>query len=48
MSNEKKKDNEDMQATQKQTEADRKIKIREIYEKAVRTHGETLEKLSKN
>jgi len=48
LSNEKKKDNEDKQATQRQTEDDRKDKIRAIYDKAVRTHGEALEKLSKN
>lgn len=48
MSNEKKKNNEDMQATQRQTEDERKNKIRAIYEKAVKTHGEALEKLSKN
>ncbi|MFS0576418.1 hypothetical protein AB1K83_12335 [Sporosarcina sp. 179-K 3D1 HS] len=48
MSNKKKKDNEDMQVTQTQTEADRKNKIRAIYEKAVKTHGEALEKLGKN
>ncbi|WP_342514618.1 hypothetical protein MKY34_07795 [Sporosarcina sp. FSL K6-1522] len=48
MSNEKKKDNEDKQATQSQTEDNRKDKIQAIYDKAVRAHGEALEKLSKN
>ena len=48
LSNKKKKDDEDMQEIQTQTEDDRKNKIRAIYDKAVQTHGEALEKLSKN
>ena len=48
MSNKKKKDDVDMQEIQTQTEDDRKNKIRAIYDKAVQTHGEALEKLSKN
>jgi len=48
LSNEKKKGNEDKQAKQRRTEDDRKDKIKAIYDKAVRTHGETLEKLCKN
>lgn len=48
MYNKKKKNDEDMQSTQRQTEDDRKNKIRAIYDKAVRTNGGALEKLSKN
>lgn len=47
MSN-KKKDDEDIQATLTPTKTDREIKIQAIYDKAVKANGEALEKLSKN
>ncbi|MFJ7977110.1 hypothetical protein ACIQZI_15680 [Peribacillus sp. NPDC096379] len=44
----KKKDDEDIQATLSPTKTDRENKIQAIYDKAVKANGEALEKLSKN